>query len=107
MQIQTTEPPVRSLVLHPSLTGQAQKPKEAVDETPVSEIRTAVPQFEQVSYIFNKKLQLEVDPQSHEVIVKVIDRLTDKVVKVLPPEELRRLHIRIREMIAVLFDEHV
>jgi flagellar protein FlaG len=48
-----------------------------------------------------------VDHQSHEVTVKVIDSETDKVIKVLPPEELQRLHDRIRETIGFLFDERV
>ncbi|MDR3019345.1 MAG: flagellar protein FlaG [Treponema sp.] len=36
----------------------------------------------------NKKLQFVVDHNSNEVIVKVIDKDSDKVSKVLPPEEL-------------------
>ena len=57
-----------------------------------------------VSQTFNKKLHFIVDHQSNEVIVKVIDKTTDKVIKVLPPEELQRLHSRIRETIGFLFD---
>jgi flagellar protein FlaG len=48
-----------------------------------------------------------VDHDSQEVIVKVIDSQTDKVIKVLPPEELQRLHDRIKETIGFLFDERV
>jgi flagellar protein FlaG len=110
MQMQVTETPVGRVALHLSPVGQAPKakpPDEAPEKNPVSEIHTVASQLEQVSHTFNKKLKFEVEPQSHEVIVKVIDPLTDKVVKVLPPEELRRLHDRIREMIGFLFDEHV
>jgi flagellar protein FlaG len=57
--------------------------------------------------IFNKKLKFYVDQDSHEVIVKVIDSETDKVIKVLPPEELQRLHARLKEAIGFLFDEQV
>lgn len=41
---------------------------------------------------YNRRLQFEVDHQSNEIIVKVIDNETDEVVRVLPPEELQRLH---------------
>jgi flagellar protein FlaG len=58
-----------------------------------------------VSQTFNKKLHFVVDHQSHEVIVKVIDKETDKVIKVLPPEELQRLHRKLRETIGYLFSE--
>ncbi|MDR2716542.1 MAG: flagellar protein FlaG [Treponema sp.] len=63
--------------------------------------------IEQVSQTFNKKLQFVVDHQSNEVIVKVIDKTTDKVIKVLPPEELQRLHRRLKEAIGFLFNEQV
>ncbi|MDR2941157.1 MAG: flagellar protein FlaG [Treponema sp.] len=57
--------------------------------------------------VFNRKLQFVVDHDSHEVIVKVIDKDTDKVIKVLPPEELQRLHNNLKETIGFLFDERV
>jgi flagellar protein FlaG len=57
--------------------------------------------------VFNRKLQFVVDHNSHEVIVKVIDKDTDKVIKVLPPEELQRMHSNLRESIGFLFDERV
>ncbi|MDR3247440.1 MAG: flagellar protein FlaG [Treponema sp.] len=63
--------------------------------------------LEQISLSFNKKLQFVVDHQSNEITVKVIDRATDKVIKVLPPEELQRLHSKIEETIGFLFDEKV
>jgi flagellar protein FlaG len=69
------------------------------------EINVAAESIEKVSLVFNKKLKFVVDHQSHEVTVKVIDGETDKVIKVLPPEELQRLHSRIRETIGFLFDE--
>jgi flagellar protein FlaG len=63
--------------------------------------------LEQISLSFNRRLQFVVDHQSHEVTIKVIDKATDKVIKVLPPEELQRLHSRIEETIGFLFDETV
>jgi flagellar protein FlaG len=71
------------------------------------DIRTATADLEHISLAFNKKLKFVVDHESKEVIVKVIDSQTDKVIKVLPPEELQRLHDRIKETIGFLFDERV
>jgi flagellar protein FlaG len=76
------------------------------DEAP-RDINAAAADLEHISLAFNKKLKFVVDHQSHEVTVKVIDGETDKVIKVLPPEELQRLHDRIRETIGFLFDERV
>ena len=63
--------------------------------------------LEKITLAFNKKLKFEVNHASHDVIVKVIDPETDKVIKVLPPEELQRLHSRLKETIGFLFDERI
>jgi flagellar protein FlaG len=63
--------------------------------------------LERISLAFNRKLQFVVDHRSNEVIVKVIDPETDKVIKVLPPEELQRMHNKLKETIGFLFDEKV
>lgn len=70
-------------------------------------IQMVAADLEHISLAFNKKLQFVVDHRSNEVTVKVIDRETDKVIKVLPPEELQRLHSTLRETIGFLFDEWV
>jgi flagellar protein FlaG len=71
------------------------------------EIVTAASDFQHISLAFNRKLRFVVDHESREILIKVIDSETDKVIKVLPPEELQRLHSRIRESLGFLFDEKV
>jgi flagellar protein FlaG len=80
--------------------------RESADSAP-RELNLAAADLERVSLAFNKKLQFVVDHKSNEVIVKVIDTQTDKVIKVLPPEELQRLHNKLKETIGFLFDERV
>ena len=63
--------------------------------------------LERIGNAFNKKLQFVVDHSSNEVLVKVIDKDTDKVIKVIPPEELQRLHRNLKEAIGNLFSEMV
>jgi len=63
--------------------------------------------LEHISLAFNRRLKFEIDNESQQIIVKVIDNETDKVIKVLPPEELQRLHSRIRETLGFLFDKMV
>jgi len=71
-------------------------------------IHSTAADMEQVSsLVFSRKLQFVVDQRSNEVIVKVIDKETDKVIKELPPEELQRLHRNVKEVIGFLFDERV
>jgi flagellar protein FlaG len=63
--------------------------------------------LERISLVFNSRLKFVIDHESKEILIKVIDNETDKVIKVLPPEELQRLHSRIRETIGFLFDRMV
>lgn len=92
-----------------------QEPPRAAENTAVlespagrsSEIFDVAKNLEQIGLSFNRRLQFVVDHKSNEISVKVIDRTTDKVIKVLPPEELQRLHSRIEETIGFLFDETV
>jgi flagellar protein FlaG len=76
-------------------------------KTRPADMESAVAEIEQVTLAFSKRLKFVVDHQSHEVTVKVIDPETDKVIKVLPPEELQRLHRRLKETIGVLLDERI
>jgi flagellar protein FlaG len=70
-------------------------------------IQSKAADLQRISHAFNKKLQFVVDQSSNQVIVKVIDKETDKVIKELPPEELQRLHSNLKEAIGLLFDEMV
>jgi flagellar protein FlaG len=76
------------------------------EEVPL-DIGPTVIELERVTLAVNRRLKFEIDHDSHEVTVKVIDGATDKVIKILPPEELQRLHSNIKETLGFLFDERV
>ena len=40
-------------------------------------------------------------------MVKVVDVATDRIIKEIPPEGIQRLHIRLREVIGLLFDKKI
>ena len=71
------------------------------------QIHSTASDLERIGLVFNRKLQFVVDHNSNQVIVKVIDKETDKVIKELPPEELQRLHNNLKDTIGFLFDERV
>ena len=71
------------------------------------QIHSAIADVQRMGLAFNRKLQFVVDQNSNQVIVKVIDKETDKVIKELPPEELQRLHRNLKEAVGLLFDEMI
>jgi flagellar protein FlaG len=60
-----------------------------------------------ITQAFNKQLKFSVNRELQEVVVKVIDSQTDKVIKEIPPEEIQRLHVRIKEALGLLFDQRI
>jgi len=83
--------------------------KQEVKEKPkvITSTHSQALDIQRIGQAFNKKLQFVVDHSSNEVLVKVIDKDTDKVIKVIPPEELQRLHKNLKEAIGLIFDEMV
>jgi flagellar protein FlaG len=98
----------------PPLPGEQKTPvKEAEFPLPVGkkphipDLKQTTVELERISLAFDRRLKFVVDQNSREILIKVIDNETDKVIKVLPPEELQRLHSRIKETIGFLFDRMV
>ncbi len=56
---------------------------------------------------FNRKVILSVNDTINQVIIKVVDAKTDKVIKEIPAEEIQRLIARIKETIGLLVDEKI
>jgi len=57
--------------------------------------------------LYDRQLRFEVNRQLDEVVVKVIDTRTDKVIKEIPPKEIQRLEARIREAVGLLIDKKI
>jgi len=56
---------------------------------------------------FNHRIRLTVNEEIGQVIIKVVDAKTDKVIKEIPAEEIQRMTAKIREMIGLLVDEQI
>jgi len=84
-----------------SLPGMVSRKPQTPD------IKQTTSDLERISLAFDRRLKFVIDQESREILIKVIDNETDKVIKVLPPEELQKLHSRIRETIGFLFDKMV
>ena len=92
-------------ILEPQAKAERSEPKAKPPE--IQSTKSQALDFEKIGQAFNRKLQFVVDHSSNEVLVKVIDKETDKVIKVIPPEELQRLHRNLKEAIGLLFSEKV
>lgn len=83
---------------------QMQRREEKISR---EQVRQLTQELRDVTQAFNKRLSFSYNEELEQMVVKVIDRETDTVIKELPPSELQRVHLRIREAIGLLLDESV
>lgn len=57
--------------------------------------------------LLNRDLKYSISDETDQVIVKVIDKSTDKVIKEIPPEAIQRLQVRLKEQLGLLIDEQI
>jgi len=96
-------------VLQAARAAQAARQESLARSAEISreEMQQALRELQSASRAFNKRLSFSFHEELGQMIVKVIDRETDKVIKELPPSEVQRVHLRIREALGLLFDEVV
>jgi len=69
------------------------------------DLKSAIRDLQRVSEAFDRRLSFSFNEKLGQVVVKVIDNDTDKVVREIPPAELQQVYERIREVIGLLFDK--
>ncbi len=85
-----------------SMAPDVDRPKPEVPE-----IQVVTSELQTVANLLNRRLQFSINDDLGQVVVRVIDTRTDKVIKELPPEALQRLHVKIREAVGLLIDEQI
>ena len=81
--------------------------KEESGELSPVEIREFLSGLENSLKQFNKRFELDVNENLGRVIVKVIDRDTDTVIREIPSREMQHLIVRLREALGLLFDMEI
>jgi flagellar protein FlaG len=68
-------------------------------------VERSIKAFEELAGRFNTALDLSIDQDSDEIIVKVVNKNTDKVIREIPSEEFLEFSERMHDFLGVLFDE--
>lgn len=83
-----------------------QKPTEVLNDTLYNqEIQDAVNKMNKTIQIFNKRLQFSFHEEAKRIVVKIIDKENDKVIREIPPKELLSFITRLHESLGVLVDK--
>ena len=78
--------------------------KQAEEQRQRIDAERYLKQIIKITEIFNRKLKYSIDKELDQVIVKVVDAETDKVIKEIPPEELKRLYAKMKEAVGSIID---
>ncbi|MBI3582826.1 MAG: flagellar protein FlaG [Nitrospinae bacterium] len=71
----------------------------------IEDVRGEVEKLNQIVKNYNHKLNFDVDQKTKQVVVKVIDGDTKKVIRQIPPEEIINLSQRMDELKGMIFND--
>jgi flagellar protein FlaG len=90
----------------PTLVGDGLKEQDIQSPTAVSteEVKSVVSTMDSLINKLTTELRLEVDEETNQVIVKIIDGDSQEVIRQIPAEEFVALSKRMRDAVGMLFD---
>ncbi len=68
------------------------------------EVKGIVDALQETLNRLNERIVFSIHKETGEVVVKVVDPKTNKVIKQIPPEELLKLREKLDELIGILFE---
>ena len=92
---------------HPVADRREAVKAETVRALGREEVERQARALEETFQAFNHRIRLSVNEEINQIIIKVVDAATDKVIKEIPAEEIQRMTAKIRQMIGFLVDEEV
>jgi flagellar protein FlaG len=88
-------------------TAETQARPALQEQQSEEKVRKFVEQIQSLSNMFDRRLQFQINKELGDVVVKVIDSSTDKIIREIPSAEIQKLQVRIKEALGLLFDESI
>lgn len=73
----------------------------------LAKIKQDVQELQRISDTMGHEVRFNVNEELGQVVVKIVDPSTDKVIKEIPSADVQQLQIKIRETIGLLVDEKI
>jgi len=87
-----------------SLTEPAAKVANTIKEN-IEQTKQDVQQLQAISNVIGRKIRFTVNDRLGDVVIKVVDPDTDKVIKEIPSEEVQKLKIHMKDTFGFLVNE--
>lgn len=75
------------------------------EEAQPTNLNSTVDEMNAEFAVRNSTIRFRVDQESKDVIVSVVDKTSDEVIREIPPEEVVRMRERLKEMAGLLLEE--
>lgn len=73
-------------------------PPPGKDAVPGEKLCVAVAQANKIGQLLDKRLSFDIDKKDGNAAVKVVDKSSGKVLRVLPPEEMLRMAAQLKKL---------
>lgn len=73
----------------------------------IAKIKEDMQELQRLSNVMGHEVHFNVNEELGQVIVKIVDPSTDKVIREIPSADIQHLQIKIRETIGLLVDEKI
>ncbi len=81
-------------------SAEVPQPQEAMQQ-----VKQASVYMQQLSQSFNKKLAFSVDDRIDRILVKVVNKDTNEIIREIPSQEFVDMVARMRQYIGTMFDD--
>lgn len=81
--------------------------KDAIKDGDLRRLQEALEKINKSLEVKNIALNYSIDEKTKDIVIKVIEKDSEKVIRQIPPEDVLRLRGRIRELLGVIFDENI
>ncbi len=71
----------------------------------MKDVQGEVEKLNRIVKNYNNKINFDVDQKTKQVVVKVVDGETDKIIRQIPPEEIINLSKRMDELRGIIFND--
>ena len=98
-------PSAASKQLTISVPDAAEVAKTLVDN--LSKDKTYIQKLQQVADSLDRKVTFNVNQELGQVVVKIVDPSTDKIIREIPSVDMQELKVTMRQTIGMIIDESV
>jgi flagellar protein FlaG len=81
--------------------------KASTPHLSTEDVENMVDSLYEFTNMLQTKLKFSILDDTNEIVVKVINRQTDEIIRQIPPEELLEIHANMKKMSGLLFYQNV